>query len=292
MAKIRPWNKNGNAIVEATFGIGFSSAPPSHTVREILALHSKLSEKFPRKRETQGRLVGIVAGSDGGGAIVQAPQDMGLLGFTFDSLRSDGAVERSISLEDRKLSIVRADYEGWDKTWGEAREIFKLMLPIIMERSDVASLDLEFKDRFVFDGGRGEFKAEMVLRSENKFLVPNVFDVQDLWHSYHGFFDYKDQPHPHQLLNVIEVQLLPADTVGSADQPGLHLDLRLSHRCVPGVDKPAASGVVLSQLIELLGDGGAAAQLNAYMSEMHDANKALLKGLINDDMCARIGLKG
>ena len=291
MATLRQWNENGHAIVHAGFAVDFSSRPTPPTIRELLALHSKLIKAYPRRRETTGRMIGIPADPL---AVEEFRTQVGepiLAGFTFDSLRADGQVERSITLNDTKLSITRGDYEGWEKTWGEVRDIFELMLPVLLQRSDVITFHLQYNDRFIWEGDRTAFRAEMIVRKGSQMLVPNIFEAHDLWHSYHGYFEYPDQPHKHQLLNVAEVQVLPSENVGLDPDLGLVADIRLSHRTFHGVERAGGRAKPIKTVEEVLGTGSGTGLIDTYMDEMHQKDKWLLANLLNDDMCVKIGLE-
>ena len=122
-------------------------------------------------------------------------------------------------------------------------------------------------------------------------LVPNAFEVGEFWHSYHGYFEYPDEPQKHQLLNVAEVQMLPPENVRLAADLGLVADLTLNHRAWHGIERAGGAGRPLKTVEEVLGAEGDTGMLDAYMNEMHDKDKWLLAWLINDEMCEMIGLE-
>ena len=124
MANLRPWHEGGHAIVNAAFAVDFAPRPSEQTIRELLALHAKLKTAYPRKRETKGLMIGIPEAELDQAQLNVDVRKPGLFGFELDSLRSDGGVERSITLAGNKLSITRTDYESWEVTWGEVREVF------------------------------------------------------------------------------------------------------------------------------------------------------------------------
>ena len=51
VGEFRPWHRDGHAIVNAAFAVDFDSQPTPSTVRELLALHSKVRKEYPRKQE-------------------------------------------------------------------------------------------------------------------------------------------------------------------------------------------------------------------------------------------------
>ena len=293
MATPRPWNENGHAIVQAAFSVDFASPPVPSTIRDALSLHPRIRSRYPRKQEIRTiPIPAVPVPAQEGPVEVQsvAAEESRLGGFTFDSLKPDGAIERSITLIDNKLSVMRADYKSWDKTWGEVRELFSLMLPVLLERTAVIGFHLEYHDRFVWDSERDRFRPEAVFRTGSQWLTPNVFEAEDLWHSHHGFFIYRNQPCKHQLLNVLEAQLIPIeDTLGGSGS-ALAADVRSKHRVVHGVVRTGGSPEEISSVEAVFGKEGKVGLFDTYMCEMHDQNKSILAQSINDEMCDRIRL--
>lgn len=288
VANPRPWNESGHAIVQAEFAVNLGAPAAPSTIRELLSLHPKVRERYPRRQELNA--VQIATLGTEGAAPPPVPGEMQLGGFIFDSLEPNGETERSITLVGNRFSVMRADYESWDRTWGEAREIFVLMLPVLLERSSVIGFHLQYQDRFVWDGERCRFRAEMVFRKNSRWLAPNVFEAEDLWHSHHGFFEYPEEPHIHQLLNVLEAQISPLATPGSGSETEFATDVKLSHRIVHGIDRSGGRPVEARTVGDIFGNEDGAGLLDIYMAEMHDRNKLILSQTINDEMCDRIGL--
>lgn len=199
----------------------------------------------------------------------------GQTGFIFDSLRSNGEVERSIKLENTALSVTRSDYQKWEETWPEVRSIFRLMLPLLMERADVAAFHLQYSNKFIWTGDRDSFQAVKLFRKDTQFLAPNVFKVHDLWHSYHGYFEDFNDPQIHQRLHVIEVKVL------TPPESDLVVQIQLNHRIVPESN--------LNEKDQVLSDERGF--LDVYMNAMHAANGNLLARLITDEMCEKIDLE-
>ena len=289
MAAPRPWNENGHAIVQAAFSVDFALPPVPSTIREVLSLHPRIRKEYPRKREiTATPIASFETGREVQPVAAGEPQ---LGGFAFDSLKPDGEVERAIRLVANRLSIMRADYENWDRTWEEARRVFELMLPVLLERSAVIGFHLEYHDRFVREGGRDGFQADMVFRRDSRWLAPNVFEAEDLWHSHHGFFEYPDRPHKHQLLNVVESQLIPIDNDTHDSRSELAADVKLKHRVLHGVAHAGGTPEETNSVEAIFGKEGDAGLIDAYMCEMHDKDKLILAQSINEEMCRRIKLE-
>ena len=165
-----------------------------------------------------------------------------------------------------------------------------LMLPVALERMDIVAFNLQYHDRFIWDGDLSEFNSAIVFREESHLLAPNIFDVDDLWHSHHGYFEYPDEPYKHQLLNSMEVQLIPSERAGLDPNQGLISDIKVSHRIFHGVEHAGGTGTLINTEDQTFGTGDEAGLLDTYMNEMHDKNKLLLSRLINDEMCGMINL--
>ena len=288
VATPRPWNENGHAIVQAEFAVDLGAPVTPPAIREILSLYPKVRERYPRRQELNA--VQIAALGTGGVTPPTVPGEMQLGGFIFDSLKPNGETERSITLVANRFSVMRADYEGWDRSWGEAREIFVLMLPVLLERSSVIGFHLQYHDRFVWDGERCRFRAEMVFRKNSRWLAPNVFEAKDLWHSHHGFFEYPEEPHNHQLLNVLEAQFSPLASPWGGSDTEFVADVKLNHMAVHGIERTGGRPVEARTVNDIFGSGDGSGLLDIYMRGMHDRNKLILSQTINDEMCDRIGL--
>jgi uncharacterized protein (TIGR04255 family) len=285
---IRPWHENGHAIVSATFAIDFTGPPPQPVVRELQALHSKFRDRYPRRREGTGAIVEFQA--DGGLASELKSEIISrkVGGLIFDSLLPDGRVERAIELRDNRLWVTRSDYAGWETTWPEVWDVFQRMLPIIMQNVNVVAFHLQYHDRFVWSGDRTNFRADVVFRRGSEYLAGHIFDAPDLWHSYTGFFEYRDEPDQHQLLQIVEAQAVNPEQVDE----GIYAEIKLNYRAIPGAEHGpvVGAGKPLTDVKQILGDGDEAGLLDDYMNTMHNAIKALLQQVLNDEMCKQIRL--
>lgn len=280
MADLTQWNEGGHAIYGATFVIVLSPMPPPATMRELLSLHGKVKDNYPRKQETRG--IGVRVGIDEQqNAVTEfGVGEQTMRGFTFDSLKPDGQLARAIRLDPMPpdsvaLSVLRSDYQRWNQTWGEVRSIFELMLPTLSSEAQIVGLQLQFHDRFLWSGQPDDFRPEMLLRQDSDFLAPNIFKAIGPWHSHHGYFEQRREPMPHNLLNVAEVQA----TAGDASHPDLEFgflfDVKLTHRITI-----AANDQELGNL----------KRIDAFMEEMHDQDKWVLARILNDEMCDLIEL--
>lgn len=272
----QPAGKHGHPVVDAAFVVELAQHPNSVVVNELIALHPKLRDDYPRRQEIRGQQVQLHAETLSG-AIVHSVGPGTLDGFRFDRLYPDGSIERAIRLEDKKLIIGRPDYRRWEDTWAQVRAVFEMMMPFIMKNGVVTAFQLQFANRFKVNASKENFDPGTVLRRDSEYLIGNIFRVHDFWHSFHGFIVQKTDPHPHALLHVLNVQLLPG-----ADDVPMYLDLHLTNR------SNLREGIMDANA--LLGQSGDKGLLDIYMSSMHDAIKGMLKQALNDETGVRIRL--
>ena len=165
------------------------------------------------------------------------------------------------------------------------------MLPVLIERSAVIGFHLQYHDRFIWTGERCSFRTETIFRSNSRWLTPNVFEAEDLWHSHHGFFEYRDQPCKHQLLNVAEVQLGPLRDTDRGVGNELAADIKLNHRAFHGVERAGGRPREAKSMEDIFGTEQHTGLIDTYMDEMHRKNKQILAQFLNDRMCDRIELE-
>ena len=296
VSRVRPWNEGGHAVYRAAFAVEFHPKPPPQTIRELIALHPQVKSDHPRKQETQSIALKVENGIPEVGA-TELPT---LSGFIFDSLKPDGQLSHAIRLDSigppegssTTLSVLRADYESWEATWDQkARPIFDLMLSTLLEKTSAVRFQLQFHDRFVWEGDQEDFSPEQLFRKGSEFLVKNVFDSSCLWHSHHGYFEYFQEPFPYRILNVAEVQLTTLDPNESSADLQLVADLKLTHNIHHGIASRSNNQIQPLGKEVLLNADHDSNLLDFYMNTMHDKNKWLLARLVNDEVCDAIGLE-
>lgn len=201
--ELRPWNRDGHAVVEAGFIVRFEVAPSQYEVRKFSELHPGLEADYPRKR------LGAEEGPDFlPGRALSSPQ------CVFDQADPDGRLVRDITIGqiqegEHALMVRRRDYRDWETTWeGEVLPVLGRTLPIFM-RTNVRRIGLQFHNRFVWEGDPAGFRSDMVLDKDTPHLPRTLLAIQETWHCVQAHFAEMEGPEdrPHAVLKTVEASL-------------------------------------------------------------------------------------
>ena len=156
--------------IRGFFAMVLAGQPDEAHLHAGLAKHDQMKERYPRKQELRAAMIPFdptkLSSTD------RAPGAGTLMGFSFDSLKPDGQVERAVSYRDGALSIMRTECGDWSLLQEEVSEEFDLLLPALGR--DVEALTHERVDRFFWPEPRDAFRAAELFRQGSRWLVPNV----------------------------------------------------------------------------------------------------------------------
>jgi uncharacterized protein (TIGR04255 family) len=269
---IRPYGED-HAIKLMAFAVEFSQPLQPHIFHKILRLHQNLKDELPRKSEHRAVTVNLDPILQGGSSLRGSP-DLG--GVTFDIVAPTGEQVWALSARPEYLAVSCTEYTRWADALQKAERFIREVLPVILEEHTVSAIGLQYNDEFVWDS-KEVFNAEYLFDASSKFLVKNVFEVNDLWHSHHGYFVNLDDPAPHRQLNHVNVDYVETEE-------GRRIRIATSHKAL--LENPEGDVNVL-----LRPDSGAGL-IPEYMGVMHEANKDILKDMLVNEMAMRIGLIG
>jgi hypothetical protein len=263
-----------HAIVHVLFAIELSSPLDSSHLRQLDAQHTKVKDDLPRRARGQGIIVHM--GTQAGEIEQAASPDIASL--TFDRLAPDGTVIRALRAHGNVLQVFQTEYARWGPTWEYAHSLFALALPIVIGDRSVTALMLQYLDRFTYIGDYNAFRADMIFDTNSSLLARHVFGRSLNWHSHTGYLDEIAGPPGYRRLDQINVDVLDDQTSG-----GPIVNILLNH--IARLHTPC-TGDALFDL-----DTTGVPLISALMAELHNADKAALSDLLNDDMSLRIGLQ-
>jgi uncharacterized protein (TIGR04255 family) len=215
-----------------------------------------------------------------GGASTMAPT----LGQVFSSFVEvdEGPVvpnqfAEQLSVEQSQFVYRTSRYISWE--W-QSERIRVLVLPLLaaaIASVPLASIKMEYLDRFRFDA-EDVFTAKYfaVLREGSPWIAPQVFSRNDLWHSNTGAFVPTDDGQ--KVLEQVQITVLDdAPPVGSdkSHTRWLNITTTRDYRFAQGVDVEPSNPDVM-----------------VVLNQMHTELKHTLASLITDAMTKRIGLWG
>ena len=268
----RPAREEGSVSLVAV-GVTLESRPAQDAVRNALALHSGLKERYPRVQER--RAATVFVGPDRG--VVGGPEARELVGFSFDFVNPDGNVPQALVCADQALRITRTHYPNLEQLQAQACEELDMVLPALEQ--GVGTLIVERLDRFISTAPRNDFRAVHVFRKDAPWLTPNIFDATDMWHTHHGLFSYPDAPHPHRLLHDLQVHTVPAEDARPTEpEATVVVEVRQSLHVLHEMNTPGATSRVMPAE-EFLGEGGL---LRDYLPYLMAEAESLVSALVDE----------
>ena len=268
----RPARGEGS-VLRVAVGVILESSPAQGAVRNALALHSGLKDRYPRARERRAATVSV----DPDKGVVDEIEPKELAGFSFDFVNPDGNVPQALVCADQALRVTRAYYPDLGQLQAQAFEEFDLVLPALEQ--GVGTLIVERLDRFVSTAPRSEFRAAHVFREDAPWLTPNIFDATDMWHTHHGLFSYPDAPHAHRLLHGLRVHTVPAEDARPTEpEATVVVEVRQSLHVLHEMNAPGAGRRVMPAE-EFLGDGGL---LRDYVPYLMAEAESLVSALVTE----------
>lgn len=263
-----------HAIKSVSFGLEWQEPLQVEDLTVLSALHAKVSDKLPRVQHLQELAIRVVvATTEPERAAPAKPQLAGLL---FDALQPNGEPAWSLRIHKTFLAVSCHDYSRWDEIWDSARGLMAPFVPILARDRGISVIGLQYVDQFNVTGDPDAFRARDLLREGSRLVPENVFGLDGLWHAHHGYFEQHASPTAHRRLNSVEVDVIDMNDTRL-------IQISTAHRAI--LDEPAANGARLLNNQ----DGG---ELQHYMIELHNTNKALLRDLLNEETCTRIALGG
>lgn len=210
-ATIKPFDaEHGHAINNVLLVFEFATALPPHAFNELRAggkLHESLKAKLPRVVEQQQMMVKFNVGAGQQMPAQPISQPGTIAGISFDRIRPDGEPAMSVNIQTNALMIVCGEYERWAKVSEEATKYLDILAPWL-EPLSVSSLVLQYTDEFkVSFGAQSIGPLTDLFNQESKYLPSSIAELNDAFHSHHGFFTVPNINPAGRLLTNINVNV-------------------------------------------------------------------------------------
>ena len=243
----------------------------------LTLLHSLKSEKctrfdkLPKVSEQKALTVSLSDGPSG----ASASQSLGVDGIAFERFSPHRLLSKSLVINRQHCIMTNNKYTRWLKVWPEAREMFGMILPTIIQYQKVAAIGLQYSDIFTWRGNNEEFDLSILFNQDSELLPSHIFKLKSLWHLHQGYFDEPEIQInlKHKTLNNININLVDMD--GSLTihivtaQRVIFIDKETNYE-----DWTSKEGV-----------------LDIIMSKLHDVNKEILSKLLTTEIQNKIKLK-
>ena len=266
MSRFEPIH-DAHAIEQVALVVSMSQGLADAEFNAACAAADRFKAELPGTQQLQFQTIALGA--------FGIPPAMGAFGGrVFTSSRKDGSIESELRVERHGIGFRTTAYTRWPLIWEQARRYFETLLPFYLAGAEIASISLNYVDKFFWDGDSLAMAPNLLLRPGSAFICPHVFEAKDLWHSHMGVFQRADQA----IKRLLNINLDCLDE----NQPA-----------------PRRIVTITTILTDMLNQAGYAPLHRPdsgteffcmRANQLHEDNKTLLAEIINDRMCKRIGL--
>lgn len=180
---------------------------PNHAIeraRIIVRYNSVLPEKFLRKLSVDGESERLSLGFNntnsreghqiafGPGVQNTIPSEQQYFGWDWQKLSTNNSPLEILVQEDRSLIYESLEYSRWGEFSERFGKVSNPFLEAASEVVDVASVSLEYVDRFVFEGAPEKADPTLALKNLENVVEGEALTGRKLWHFHRGWFERLD----------------------------------------------------------------------------------------------------
>ncbi|SEF72195.1 TIGR04255 family protein [Methylobacterium sp. 190mf] len=201
------------------------------------------------------------------------PKQMGLGSFIYSN------AEQTLNCIITPGAIIwnNVRYVRWQPFIGQIEQVLPPVLDIIIDAVDIASIKLEYLDRFYWSGDWSNFDSQKLLRNDRGMWAETAKRAKREWHSHSGWFDYVS----HSVRSLININV----DVVSAARPG-------ENGAVPsvGILTLLQDQMVRGENGARFGQEGVFKDPISQLDKQHHVLKGVLAEVIVPQMAERIAL--
>jgi uncharacterized protein (TIGR04255 family) len=276
---------DAHAIEQVAMAIQLASGLDDPTFSQVLASSDAFRQDFPRVTDIgAGAIQFLFPGQQI--AIPVAPPALPIgfpnpsqvsSGRIFAKYRDNGSLESELRFERNSVAYRSSAYTSWRQVWTIAKGYFDAVIPFYAGTSiPLVAISLNYLDKFRWNGNTQDIRVNNLLRVGSDYVAPHVFNLKDLWHSHTGAFQHIDSE-TKRLLNV-NVDCIDDNSSGVAQRTIAIATILTDMFNQPGYVPKTVSEPDFIEFFE------------RHLRLLHDHGKDIFGGIINDDMCNRIGL--
>lgn len=266
--------KSNNAIDEMAFVLVFRDELDNTTLASLFNLKEELGDSLPDFEVVNSFKLVIDN---------QSPQmpvaKQGGVALSKKSLNTVGRLEWSLRIETNKITIGCSEFTNWKDIWPQAKHfLFCGLSKFDTTSNPVIEVIYKCVDKFIFGGESGNYELQELFDVKSRYLSRNLTELDaSAWHLHQGWFMFLQNKQVKALHNLnisgLKKSEMPHETIVSHLIKVRHID-----------DLPITDQDVL------VGDGNTPGYIERAIIESHEANKRVLKGLLNQRMLVAIGM--
>lgn len=265
--KSTPW-AGANAIDTAVFAIELAQPPTPERAVAVKAALDVFAAELPGEQSGQAPNLFVAIGAT-------MPPFGEALRFV---AKPTGEHAWRVQLTGNVLQVTCTQYTRFAEIWAKAKKYLQAMLAAVEADSIVTNVSHQYIDKFLYppEMQESQYSAGELFDEASPYLTPQARQSGLEWHVFQGWFDYANAPKRRLLhqLNITNVALTA---------PAIQIASIIDHRGSIQYGRSAPHTA-----LELAPDNGL---LDAYMSELHIAHKAVLKNLLHPAKLQEIGME-
>lgn len=261
---------DAHAIEQVAIVLQFTKPLAGYDFQEIRKLADALKTDFPGRSPIQTFMVAV-----GAGGVMPGHPAQGIV--LTDTSRA-GVITQELRLEHSSIAYRTTMYTRWASIWDKANQYFNKFLPLYLDGSELSAINLNYLDKFIWNGNFEESDPKLLLRSNSRYLTPSVYESNDLWHSHFGAYIKADQ-YTKRLVNV------NVDYVDENNDLNARRAVSISTVLTDIFHQPNYQPLTLNTLSEVSG------YIDNKAQALHEYNKQVLRNIISDEMIKRISLE-
>ena len=266
--------RDKHSIVEAQTNLLFPGQFDREAVVAALGVaRSELKSQLPRSAEVRGGSVQIdISNPDSPFPIDTLSSD--LVGFQLSKVQGNGQRARVLQLSGNALFVSILDYQAWPDTRSSVCKYIRPVLSSLpLTQNPIIAFGLRFIDRFTFDGGHEQARADLLLSKGSPHIAPHVFSSGSSWHCNTGWFDPKFGDRVLHNLNVSSNLVDFSSAVTIDHQATMHLST--ARQSMDTLFSPPDKSLAFMHVLDSL----------------HERNKEILNTVLVPEMIAKAGLE-
>lgn len=255
-----------NAIQNAVFALEWSNELSPRKMLEIQGSLGSMSKALGFTKSQIQNLLTINL-SDAPSVVSGGAGEIG--GIVFERSNALGNPVRTLNISRPQCLGIAHEYSRWNNVWKEIRTYFEAVVELI--DVPINAIGLQYTDLFTWKGAPEDLMLNEVFNQGSLYIPPHAFSLTTLWHSHHGYF--VDNPdNPYRLLNNVNLNVLDNGGVKS-------IQIVTSHKAI--LREPCWYKKDENHLMDLIDN---------TQSQLHAANKDILKDLLTEQVRQKIGL--
>lgn len=262
---IAPINSE-HAVKSVSFICELGANLSSEKIQEVISHYDHsdgLRNLFHKK--TEGRETSISLSPNG----IDVSNKSGQINqVVLERIGERGEVEFALAIRNNVINFNSNLYSRWANVSNDAVALLNEFTGLVLPDPGISVFGLQYVDEFIVTGEINSFRPQMLFKLNNHILPSHIANMAGPWHNHTGWFDDATLAQD-KILHNLNINVVP-------QHEKLVIQIIGAHRYILSAPSSSASDI-------------RADMTNKFLI-LHEKNKDLLRGLLNETACAEIHL--